>query len=101
TSPDKAVSLGVILIELLTNAAKYAYPNGHGEVRIRLERDGKGEPMLSVEDDGIGHDRAQGPRGTGLGTRLINAMALNLGATVVNDRDGKTGGTYVAVAWKA
>lgn len=101
TSPDKAVSLGVILIELLTNAAKYAYPDGGGEVLIRLQANGQGELMLSVEDDGIGHDRAQGPKGTGLGKRLINVMALNLGATVINEREGKTAGTYVAVVWKA
>ncbi len=101
TSADKAVSLGVILIELLTNAAKYAYPEGRGEVRIRLQANGQDELMLSVEDDGVGHDRAQGPKGTGLGTRLINAMAMNLGATVVDERDGKTTGTYVAVIWKA
>lgn len=99
TSVDKAVSLGVILIELLTNAAKYAYPSGSGEVRIALGRNDSGELRLSAEDDGVGHDRKERPQGTGLGTRLISAMAINLGATVIHEREGKSSGTYAAVIW--
>ncbi|NVP53712.1 histidine kinase dimerization/phosphoacceptor domain -containing protein [Mycoplana rhizolycopersici] len=100
TTADKAVSLGVILTELLTNAAKYAYPDGCGEVRVVLGTSGEDSHHLSVEDDGVGHDRKERPKGTGLGTRLINAMALTLGATVANERPGKTSGTFVGVIWK-
>lgn len=99
TTADKAVSLGVILIELLTNAAKYAYPDGAGNVRVGL-REGAGDNLaLSVEDDGVGYDREQGPQGTGLGTRLINAMAINLAATVSHGRVNKATGTHISVAW--
>ena len=45
-------------------------------------------------------DRSR-PDAAASGTRLINAMAMNLGATVVDEREGKTTGTYVAVIWKA
>jgi two-component sensor histidine kinase/CheY-like chemotaxis protein len=100
TTADKAVALGVILIELVTNATKYAYTSGTGEVRVVLQSTDDGMVMLSVEDDGIGYDRTVGPKGTGLGTRLINAMGTTLGAEISYGRDGKAAGTYVAVRWQ-
>jgi two-component sensor histidine kinase/CheY-like chemotaxis protein len=81
---DKAVSIGVITAELVTNAIKYAYPEGSdGEVRLGLTQlAGENSATLTVEDDGIGYD-GEGPvRGTGLGTRLIRSMAATLGTTV-------------------
>lgn len=81
---DRAVSLGVIVTELVTNACKYAYPDGGGEVRVRLaEADGTFE--LIVEDDGGGMVDGAGPRGTGLGQKLIRAMAQSLRATFAYD----------------
>lgn len=80
---DRAVSLGVIVNELVSNACKYAYaPDASGEVRIRLERDGD-DLVLRVEDDGPGFDPAAAPTGTGLGGRIISAMAANLKTRVV------------------
>ncbi len=76
---DKAVSLGVIVTELVTNAMKYAYPAGApGEVRIDLRRNGDGRLRLVVEDDGCGMGEAPRPRGTGLGKSVIAAMARSL-----------------------
>ncbi len=75
---DKAVSLGVIVNELVSNACKYAYPaDAPGEVRIRLARE-DGELVLRVEDDGPGFDPAAPPTGTGLGGRIILAMSASL-----------------------
>ena len=37
---------------------------------------------LSVEDDGIGKQEGAPARGTGLGTRVVNAMASSLGGDV-------------------
>ena len=82
---DRAVSLGVIVNELVSNACKYAYPAGQpGEIRIELQRD-NGHFRLSVEDDGSGMAAAQAPTGTGVGTKLIGAMAASLGATLAYD----------------
>ncbi len=82
---DRAVSLGVIVNELVSNACKYAYPRGKaGEIRIELIRD-NGHFRLSVEDDGSGMTANAAPTGTGIGTKLIGAMATSLGATLDYD----------------
>jgi two-component sensor histidine kinase len=78
---DRAVSLGVIVTELVSNACKYAYPGGPGEVRVALHRD-HDHFRLAVEDDGIGMPLDAQPRGTGLGTRLIRSMAQSLQSVV-------------------
>lgn len=83
---DRAVSLGTIVNELVTNACKYAYPAGKGgEVRIAFTRDGEGGFVLTVEDDGPGLPKDGKVQGTGLGTRLVRAMTSSLGAKLSID----------------
>lgn len=94
---DRAVSLGVIVTELVSNACKYAYPAGSGEVRVLLSRDGEARFRLTVEDDGIGIGDAP-PRGTGVGTRLIRAMAQSLDSVVEYDRSHDGTRAIVAAA---
>ncbi|MEQ1943485.1 histidine kinase dimerization/phosphoacceptor domain -containing protein [Mesorhizobium sp. VNQ89] len=80
---DKAVSIGVVLTELVTNAVKYAYPDAAGgPVRVTLSRLMSNKARLSVEDDGVGWDGTGTAQGTGLGTKVIGAMLLNLGSTL-------------------
>jgi two-component system, sensor histidine kinase PdtaS len=86
---ERAVQLGLVLNEAVTNALKYAFPEDRaGTVRVRFARDG-GEFVLTVADDGIGLPRdgevaggAVPPRrlasGGGLGTRLLGALAAQL-----------------------
>lgn len=82
---DRAVSVGVIVNELISNACKYAYaPTEAGDVRIVFRREAKGL-LLTVEDHGRGMDADAGPKGTGLGGRLIAAMAKSLGSKVEYD----------------
>jgi two-component sensor histidine kinase/CheY-like chemotaxis protein len=80
---DRAVSVGLLVTELVTNAYKYAYANSEpGEVRLRLEVREPDAALIAVEDDGIGWDGTGKPQGTGLGMRIVRAMAQNLGTDV-------------------
>jgi two-component sensor histidine kinase len=84
---EKAVSLGVIVNELVSNACKYAYANGTpGEVRVEIVPDGDRHFRLLVEDDGCGMKPGAEPRGTGLGSKLIAAMAKSLSTKLEYDQ---------------
>ncbi|WP_374473109.1 sensor histidine kinase [Phenylobacterium sp.] len=86
---DRAVALGVIVNELVTNAAKHAYPPpASGEIAVRLERAERGI-VLSVADTGRGlpEGAAKGISG-GLGMRLVRSMAQQIGGELEVENDG-------------
>ncbi len=85
---DRVVPVGVIVTELVTNSLKYAYPEEScaGEIRILLRQgDADNTLLLTVEDDGVGLDEATTVNGTGLGRRVIEAMAISLDAQITID----------------
>ncbi len=102
---DSAVTVGVIVTELVINALKYAYPGGAGPVRVKLEAgDGGRSCRLVVEDDGVGRSEAgpeaarrPGPASSGIGRTIIRAMASKLDTTVVYDDAGP--GTRAVMAF--
>ncbi len=84
---DKAVSVGVIVTELVTNAVKYAYaPGAGGPIRVEIRREADERVLLCVEDEGVGWTGAGPIRGTGLGTRIVRAMATNLDTSLAYER---------------
>ena len=86
---DRAVSVGIIVTELVSNACKYAYSGGQsGEVRVTLKAARGRNFELNVQDDGPGMGDGEEPKGTGLGGRLIAAMASSLQSEVVLEDAG-------------
>jgi two-component sensor histidine kinase len=83
---DRAVSLGLVVNELVTNALKYAYPlEGRGIVRVILDHDADGRLRLVVEDDGSGYAPDAAARGSGVGSMIVSAMARAAVAEVARD----------------
>jgi chemotaxis protein methyltransferase CheR len=83
TSAD-AVSLGLIVTELVINALKYAFPDQSkiATVTVRYEVNGA-DWKLSVCDNGVGRAEKAGPPAKGgLGTSLVKALAQQLDAKV-------------------
>jgi two-component sensor histidine kinase len=81
--PDQAVSLGVTVTELVSNAAKYAFaPGDDGHIDVILSRTPAGGFAIEVADDGRGFDSADPVQGTGLGMRIVKAMATSLRSTL-------------------
>lgn len=80
---DKAVTVGVLVTELVINAFKYAYPGQlTGEIRVILRVEDTDRLSLIVEDDGVGRTNASSSGGTGVGSRIVSAMATSLDASI-------------------
>ena len=95
--PDRAVSIGIIVNELVMNAVKYAYPNGAGPIHVNLNAQG-GDLVLSIADDGVGLNVKIDPRSTGMGQRIVTAMASKLDASV--ERDPTHAGTRIVLRFR-
>ena len=75
---DQAVPLGMVVNELVTNAAKYAYPgSGAGIIRVGFQADQE-TCILSVSDDGCGLPGGFGGKTSGLGMKLVAALATQV-----------------------
>jgi two-component sensor histidine kinase len=90
---DRAILVGLIINELVSNAGKYAYPGSAGGViwvRLVLE---KNAVLILLSDEGIGLPSDFNPATSKrLGTRLVNALAEQLGAELT--RLTSTKGTH-------
>jgi two-component sensor histidine kinase/putative methionine-R-sulfoxide reductase with GAF domain len=80
---DRAVPVGLIVNELVTNAVKYAFGDAGGTITVTFRTNTViGEAELSVRDNG----RGMGPTRPGaFGLRLVESLAGQLGGRVVSD----------------
>jgi two-component sensor histidine kinase len=95
--PDRAVAIGIIVNELVMNAVKYAYPDGAGPIHVDVVADDD-HILLSIADDGVGLNARSDPRSTGMGQRIVSAMAAKLEASV--DRDPDHPGTRMVLRFR-
>jgi two-component sensor histidine kinase len=78
-STDRAIPVALLVNELITNAAKYAYPAGHCRVWVTVVRDPHDAMIVSVRDEGVGLPQDFDMNtGRGLGMRLIRAFTTQL-----------------------
>lgn len=79
-SIDRAVALGLILNEAVTNSIKHAFGDDGGRIAVTLEAGiGYGEARLVVADNGRG---IQQPQSSGSGLRLISSLSRQIGGRI-------------------
>jgi PAS domain S-box-containing protein len=74
---DRAIPCGIIVNELVTNALKYAFPDGRkGTVEVELRSTPGGVITLAIRDDGVGipHD-IEFHKADSLGLTLVHMLA--------------------------
>jgi chemotaxis protein methyltransferase CheR len=79
---SEAVSLGLIVTELLINAIKYAFPIAKAGAQVLVTYEVQdADWKLIVSDNGVGRSAdASGKRNGGLGTAIVTALAKQLDA---------------------
>lgn len=84
---ERAVPLGLIVNELVTNAIKHAFPDGRGTVRVEFttHRDTE-QGHLIVADDGEGMGP---PRPGSAGLHLVENLAGQIGGLVERNSPGQ------------
>ncbi len=91
-SADSAVQVGLVLVELVINAQKYAYSGQPGPIAVTLEQF-RNRFRLTVADRGQGRS---GKR-QGFGTRMLTAMVQRLGGTI-EESDNSPGLRFTVTA---
>lgn len=93
-SSDQAVPMALIVTEAVSNAAKYAFPDGRpGHIQVRLTTEGN-RALLVIEDDGVGIPAGPAQTETGvrdgIGLHLIRGFARQLGGHLTVTQDHGT-----------
>src|SRR5262249_39060649 len=80
---ERLNTLGLFLVESLTNAIKHAHPTGvPGKVDVRLHGD-QGAVHLAVQDDGVGLPVGFNPQTDGgLGMKIMRSLSAQRGGAM-------------------
>ena len=83
---ETAIPCGLIINELVSNALKYAFPNGQGEIYVSLMNNIDNKYLLTIKDNGIGLPADIDFKNTqSLGFRLINNLTNQLDGKIELD----------------
>lgn len=79
-----AVSLGLVVNELVWNALKHAFPGARpGRIRVSVSRTGS-EHVLEVQDDGVGLPGTDAGPSSGSGMAIASRVAHQLGGVLTS-----------------
>jgi two-component sensor histidine kinase/PAS domain-containing protein len=80
---DRAIPLGLVVNELMTNALRHAFPEGEaGTVTLSALREGE-DVVIQVGDNGLG--TALPSKNGGLGSKIVGALTGQVGARLETD----------------
>src|SRR6516164_797662 len=87
--PDRAISLALIVNELVTNAVKHALSDrSDGHIWVRLARRDENTALISVRDNGVGLPAGFDlGKSRGLGMRIVAGLSKQLGAAISHRGD--------------
>ncbi len=79
---EQSIPCGLILTEFITNALKYAYPEGKGEIVVRLSSDSSAVE-LAVSDTGVGLPGDFDLKNSrSLGLTIVKALTRQIGGSL-------------------
>lgn len=87
---DRAVTIGLVINELVTNAAKHAFAGRDvGSIAVSFHNRAEGGWTVGVTDDGVGMPDTlpAATANSGLGSRLVEAFARQADGTITVDSD--------------
>ncbi|MFW5771590.1 MAG: PAS domain-containing protein, partial [Spirochaetota bacterium] len=86
-----AATVGLIVTELITNAIKYAFPDGNGgTIKCELKKQDRGA-VLIVEDNGVGMpENFDLDNTSSMGLMLVRSMVKQLGGVMEIESDNGT-----------
>lgn len=86
-TPERALYLGLIVVELVTNSLKYAHPAGvNGTIRIQCWKT-EVSIVLEVADDGVGYPDGFDPAKSTSGLRIVRSLVQQIGGTADFESD--------------
>jgi PAS domain S-box-containing protein len=87
---DTAISLGLIINELVTNSVKYAFPQSKGTIQIKL-KSSQDQLELIIADNGVGLlDELDYKNTDSLGLQLVNGLIDQIDGEIELDRSHGT-----------